>query len=74
MNNRDKRANNREYSTKLLTELGVNFTSHNNGAHLIIKNGDQRIDFWPGTGKWIVCDFTSRGVFNLLKFIGIQND
>jgi hypothetical protein len=44
-----KRADNREASVKLLRDRGIEFTEHNNGAHLKIGN----IDFYPGTGLWI---------------------
>lgn len=44
-----KRADNREFSTGMLREAGVFFTSHNDGAHLIVA---ERWDFWPGTGRF----------------------
>lgn len=68
----DKRAQNREYSTEHLRKQGVEFTSHNNGAHLVVISGRQAIDFWPGTGKFITRSTgrKGRGVFNLLKEIG----
>jgi hypothetical protein len=44
-----KRANNRDFSTRLLAERGVFFTTHNAGVHLIVA---ERWNFWPGTGKF----------------------
>lgn len=45
-----KRASNRENGARLLREAGIDYTSHNNHAHLVIRD---RWDYWPGTGKWI---------------------
>ena len=47
-----KRAVNRERSAQRLEDLGVTFSEHNNGAHLIIYGRLETIDFWPGTGLW----------------------
>ncbi len=62
----EKRCNNRLSSAELLRSRGVEFVSKNDGAHLIIDN---RIDFWPGTGKWNFRGEAKyhRGVFKLLK-------
>ena len=46
----EKRARNRESSARLLEARGIRFESKNHGAHLVVEG---RIDFWPGTGKWI---------------------
>lgn len=69
----EKRAKNRANSTALLTEKGVFFTSHNQGAHLIVADA---WDFWPGTGKFGERRGRSgkpkregRGVHNLLRII-----
>jgi hypothetical protein len=66
-----KRASNREDSPKLLDEAGVTYTVHNLGAHLIVDGPECVVDFWPGTGKWIVRAGgpTGRGVLPLLKFL-----
>ncbi len=64
-----KRKSNRENSRKLLTDAGVSFTVHNDGAHLIVE---RRWDFWPGTGKWTDRRGGSeyrRGVFPLIAAI-----
>lgn len=68
-----RRSENREGSAKILSDHGVQFESKNMGAHLIVKHGEQVVDFWPGTGKFI-CRASGkhgRGVFNLLKRIGV---
>ena len=64
------RSNNREHSAKMLRTFDIEFTSHNTGAHLIIKCGDGFIDFWPGTGKWLVRgeSVSKRGVMSLVEF------
>ena len=63
MPNWDKRTSNRESSAEILKENGIDFVSHNGGAHLVV-NGS--IDFWPGTGKFMVRTNggKGRGVFN----------
>jgi hypothetical protein len=72
--NWDKRAKNREWSTNRLIELGVNFESKNDGAHLIVRHGENVVDFWPGTGKYIFRKSSTkgRGINRLLKAIGIN--
>lgn len=71
--NQHKRASNREKSQQLLVKHGVTFTIHNSGAHLIVHSPEGLIDFWPGTGKWIIRGKADgRGVFNLLKRIGVS--
>lgn len=66
-----KRASNREYSARLLTEAGIAFETRNDGAHLIVAG---RYDFWPGTGLWMVRgDRTkNRGVRKLIARIQRQ--
>ncbi len=56
-----KRADNRTSSAELLIKARVPFEVKNGGAHLIVKADDgQMIDFWPGTGLWIVRGSTRR--------------
>lgn len=69
----EKRAENRAWSTQLIAETGVFFTSHNLGAHLIVA---ERWDFWPGTGRFMERKGRpghpkrqGRGVQRLLKII-----
>ena len=66
----DKRAKNRENSQKVLLERKIPFTIHNGGAHLIVLVKDLRVDFWPGTGKWVSrTGKVGRGVFKLIDHI-----
>lgn len=67
----NKRASNREGSTKLLTEAGLQFESKNGGAHLVVTGPLGTYDFWPGTGKWCVRGSTTynRGVQKLIARI-----
>ena len=69
---RKKRSKNRDWSTNKLIDLGVKFSKHNNGVHLIVNHNGVTVDFWPGTGKWITRDgFKGRGVYNMLDHIGV---
>lgn len=66
----DKRTNNRMTSAHYLERENIAFTSHNNGAHLIVEGKECFIDFWPGTGKWKSRNGDSGfGVANLVKYI-----
>ena len=67
----EKRADNRAQSADILRAAGIAFTSNNDGAHLIVTAGHAVVDFWPGTGLWIVRGNATqkRGVRNLLKHI-----
>jgi len=67
----NKRAENRESSRRILEDRGIDYDSKNGGAHLIIFYPGGRVDFWPGTGKYIddVSGKSGRGVFNLVKLI-----
>jgi hypothetical protein len=38
------------YAESALRDAGCEVDWRNGGAHLVV---DRRIDFWPGTGKWI---------------------
>jgi len=68
---KEKKANNRASSPNILKENGISFTSHNLGAHLIVKHNNFVVDFWPGTGKYNVRGSPKykRGVYNLLRDI-----
>lgn len=65
----DKRAYNRENSNRLLRENGYQFEEKNGAAHLIVQTMRGIVDFWPGTGKFIVRNSSheGRGVFNLMQ-------
>lgn len=70
---KQRRAGNRENSAKILADEGIKFESKNLGAHLIVSGHSITVDFWPGTGKWIIRGGkTGRGVFNLLKLQGLK--
>jgi hypothetical protein len=68
-----KRAQNKDISTAMLRNARVEFTSHNEGAHLIVQLKDRTIDFWPSTGLWSVRGTAktkrARGVAHLLAYI-----
>ena len=69
-----KRASNRDQSAIYLTERDIVFSSNNSGAHLIVEGNSGYIDFWPGTGKWIVRKGRKGfGVKNLVNFINKEH-
>ena len=71
----DRRAFNRQSSAQILEHHRVQFERHNGGAHLIVRHAGMVVDFWPGTGKWIVRGSggaEGRGVFPLMKRLGIN--
>ena len=75
---KNKRANNRDSSPKMLDGAGITYTSKNMGAHLIIEHAGVTVDFWPGTGKFIfrgdVKKPKGRGVRNLIRRLkGFEN-
>lgn len=49
-----KRASNRQTSAQILQAKGIAFEARNDGAHLIVQALGRTIDFWPGTGLWMV--------------------
>jgi len=71
---KNKRTNNRVTSANILKENNISFDVHNNGAHLIVRHEGFIVDFWPGTGKYIVrgSNTYKRGVYRLLKDIGAK--
>jgi hypothetical protein len=68
------RAEKRADSPKVLKRHGIKFEIKNNGAHLIVHGHSIAVDFWPGTGKWIVRGAGKRGygVIALLKLEGLK--
>jgi hypothetical protein len=70
-----KRSHNRQQSRKLLDQWNIEYTVHNMGAHFIVEvpgtDGEQKVDFWPGTGKWIPrgSNKHGRGVKKLLTYL-----
>lgn len=69
-----KRSTNRECSSKIIQDAGLQFESKNGGAHLVVVGENITVDFWPGTGKYSVrgTGKYKRGVFNLLKEKGLK--
>lgn len=67
----ERRRHNRESSPLRLNENAIEYTTHNNGAHLVVKGVGETIDFWPGAGLWVVRkkNKDGTGVFNLIKYI-----
>lgn len=47
-----KREQRRSFSMLILAEEGIDFTSRNEGVHLVIVDHGITYDFWPSTGKW----------------------
>lgn len=69
---RKKRASNRENGAALLVLKAVPFEERNLGRHLIVSAGSAGIvDYWPGTGLWIVRSNKKkgRGAAKLLELI-----
>lgn len=68
---KEKRADNRQSSTQVLAKAGVVFEAKNMGAHLIVQDSGETIDFWPGTGLWIVRNngLRGRGVKSMLDWL-----
>lgn len=65
-----KRASNRASSAERLREAGIAFDERNAGAHLIVATAVGAVDFWPGTGLWIVRGSTHQryGVRQLIAY------
>lgn len=63
-----KTARNRRSSREMLDQAGIEYTVHDNGAHLVIEGN---IDFWPETGKWVMRDSSliGSGVFPLINIL-----
>lgn len=68
---KQKRTSNRLHSAKMLQNAGVVFEVRNDGAHLIVECTEGLIDFWPGTGRWIVRKngFKEYGVSKLILYV-----
>ena len=73
-----RRASHRETTPELLRQHGVAFDTKNDGAHLVVRHAGKVADLWPGTGKYRVRrpggngEQYRRGVFNLLRDLGVQ--
>lgn len=66
-----RRARNRTGSAFILREHCIPYESKNGGAHLVVGNADNLVDFWPGTGRWIPRknSFTGYGVRSLIQYL-----
>jgi len=71
---KQKRADNRDASVRILASAGIPFKTNNGGVHLIVYGDSLTIDFWPGTGLWEVrgTNERRRGVRHLIKRLGGQ--
>ena len=70
MSKTDKR-NRIQSLTQRLIDEDVYFTVHNNGAHLVLHDGDLLVDFWPGTERWRPRDDAQSrfGIDNLINYL-----
>lgn len=68
-----KRASNRIHGLQRLQEEGIGIESiNNNGSHIVVKHNGLTIDYWPGTGLFIVRNdggLQRRGIRNLVKLV-----
>ena len=48
-----RRESHRNNAPKILSDAGLNFIVYNAGAHLVLPYQGV-VDFWPGSGKWIL--------------------
>lgn len=71
-----KRAQNREDSAAMLLKASLKFETKNLGAHLIVRALGITVDFWPGTGLWIVRNpkREGRGVQRLIDALTPTSD
>lgn len=54
-----------------LKRRGIVFTTHNEGAHLIVETNHGLVDYWPGTGKWKARDgVRGHGLDGLVAYMG----
>lgn len=71
-----KRANNRIDNAAMLLAAGLKFETKNFGAHLVVRALGRTVDFWPGTGLWIVRNtkLQGRGVQHLIDSLTPSSD
>ena len=50
---RERRAENRSRGYNALVAVGFGFEVKNGGTHLIVQTDKGRVDYWPGTEKWM---------------------
>lgn len=67
---KQERAKRRAQAEQQLKDRGINYTVHNDGAHIVIEEGGATFDFWPGTVRWRMRPHKSQyGVPKLLSAI-----
>lgn len=67
---KERRQRNRDKGAEILLELGVTFTTHNVGAHIVVDvTADERVDYWPGTGRWRSRNADAKG-FGIADLVG----
>jgi hypothetical protein len=49
---KQERAKRRASAEQHLKERGINYTVHNDGAHIVIEEGGAIFDYWPGNARW----------------------
>lgn len=49
---KQERAKRRANAEKQLRERKLNYTVHNDGAHIVIEEGGAIFDYWPGNTRW----------------------
>lgn len=67
----EKKRSNLAASTKMLTQNNIPFVAHNGGIHLVLRRGDQMVDYWPSTGLWWIRGTSNkrRGIARLLAYM-----
>lgn len=67
-----RRAKNRIHGAQMLRANKIDFESLNNGAHLRITQNHVIIDYWPGTGRWVVQSIDGEPVIPTTYRFGIN--
>jgi hypothetical protein len=70
----EKKRSNLAASTKILQQKNIPFVSNNGGIHLVLRRGEQFIDYWPSTGLWWIrgTSHKRRGITRLLAYINAR--
>lgn len=72
---RERRAENLASNTKRLKDEGITYLSKNSGYHLIVLVGDNRVDFFPSSNKWMGAKKQKGyGIDSLLAYIKSLNN
>lgn len=69
-----QRTKRRSEAPELLRRAGIKFSVRNDGAHILINNGEVRGHFWPGTGRWKIGDVEGFGIEKLLAHLNQENE